>query len=58
MKDSCVCFCFEIRGDEFLRMEDDGDGIGISFDLVLFPGGIMVIGGLIRRAMIAFLLSI
>ena len=47
MKDSCFCFCFEIRGEEFLRMEEDGDGIGISFDLVLFfPGEIMVIGAL------------
>ena len=52
----CFCFCFEMRENEFLLIEETVGGIGIPLDLVLIPGGIMVIGALVRRAMIAFLL--
>ena len=56
MRDGCFCFCLEMRGNEFLLIEETVGGIGIPLDLVLIPGGIMVIGALVRRAMITFLL--
>ena len=57
MRDGCFCFYFEMREDELLRIEEPVGGIGIPLDLVFIPQEIMVIGALVRRAMIAFLLS-
>ena len=55
MKDGCFCFCFEMREDELLLIEDTMSGISISMDLTLVPREIVVIGALVRRAVITLI---
>ena len=40
MRDGCFCFCFAMREDELLRIEETVGGIGISLDLPsIYPPG-------------------